>query len=134
MKRFLLLALTAGLLSPIGAKAEVIYLDCYGEALLRRQPITYFTATINENTGTAVVDGGTAKLLGAKVASRGIVVSTPSQFVISTSFWGDMEDVITINRYNGTYLMRRQNQKFTHIGDDLSKGTCTKQTPTNRAF
>tara|TARA_Y100001968_G_C19295778_1_gene686546 strand:+ start:167 stop:568 length:402 start_codon:yes stop_codon:yes gene_type:complete len=133
MKR-LLLPLLAALALPSAVNAEVIYLACYGEALMRRQPISYFTATVNENTGTAVVDGGSAKLFGSKVPSRGVVVSTPSEFVVTTGFNSDFEEVITINRYNGEYLMRRQSKEFAFIGDDMSKGTCTKQTPTNRAF
>ena len=133
MKR-LILPLLAAFALPTAVNAEVIYLACSGKALKPKIPISYFTATVNENAGTAIVDGGLAQLLGSKVPSRGIVVSTPSEFVVSTSSGRDFEEVITINRYNGRYLMRRQSKKYASIGDDYSKGTCTKETPTNRAF
>ena len=134
-KSRLLLPLLAALALPTAVNAEVIYLNCNGEALKRRQPIYYFTATINESAGSAIVDGSSKQQhFGAKFPSRGIVVSTPSEFVVSVSFNTDFEEVIRINRYNGSYFMRRQSKQFPSIGDDMSKGTCKKSEPINRAF
>ena len=134
MKRLLLL-LIAILALPSSVNAEVIYLSCSGEALKKRQPITYFTVTINENAGTSIIDGSSKQRhFGANVPSRGIVVSTPSEFLVSVGFNYDFEEVVRINRYNGSYLMRRQSKQFPSIGDDMSRGTCSKKEPKNRAF
>ena len=62
------------------------------------------------------------------------MVSTPTEFVVSISFNSDFEEVIRINRYDGSYFMRRQSKEFVFIGDDISKGTCKKSEPRNRAF
>ena len=133
--KYFLLPLLAALALPTAVNAEVIYLECSGEALKRRQPIYYFTTTINEGAGTAIVDGSSKQQhFGAKYPSRGIVVSTPSEFVVSVSFNRDFEEVIRINRYDGSYFMRRQSKEFDFIGDDMSKGTCKKSEPRNRAF
>ena len=133
--RKLFIPLLAAIALPTAVNAEVIYLQCNGEALKRRQPIYYFTTTINENAGTAIVDGSSKQQhFGAKYPSRGIVVSTPSEFVVSVSFNRDFEEVIRINRYDGSYFMRRQSKEFDFIGDDMSKGTCKKSEPRNRAF
>ena len=133
--RKLFIPLLAAIALPTAVNAEVIYLQCNGEALKRRQPIYYFTTTINENAGTAIVDGSSKQQhFGAKYPSRGIVVSTPSEFVVSVSFNRDFEEVIRINRYDGSYFMRRQSKEFVFIGDDISKGTCKKSEPRNRAF
>ena len=134
MKR-LLLPLLAAFALPIAVNAEVIYLRCSGEALKKRQPLTYFTVTINESAGTSIIDGSSKQRhFGAKVPSRGIVVSTPSEFLVSVGFSYDFEEVVRINRYNGSYFMRRQSKEFPGIGDDMSRGTCSKQEPKNRAF
>ena len=86
-------------------------------------------------SGTSIIDGSSKQRhFGANVPSRGIVVSTPSEFLVSVGFNSMTEEEVRINRYNGSYFMRRQSIEFPSIGQDMSRGTCTKQEPKNRAF
>ena len=91
--------------------------------------------TINESAGTSIIDGSSKQRhFGANVSSRGIVVSTPSEFLVSVGFNYDFEELVRINRYNGSYLMRRQSKQLPGIEDNMSRGTFTKQETRNRAF
>ena len=142
MNRFLLLALTAGLLSPIASKAEITYLECNGRALGKDKmnaALTNFNVTVNESMSEASIDGRFRQYPGwywGKNPSRARLVSSQSEFLIYSPIAAssNFQIFLRINRYNGSYLFRTQSTRFQNIGDDRSSGTCSKASAQNRAF